>query len=97
MKANSVQGATFIQQDFNMTTKLRLFRRCLEAFQDYKSENRNKDLVVMSRKWDTYKKELRTLIVALQDQHDASSKMNRARMKVSTYLITPMEFSPLQS
>jgi hypothetical protein len=36
----------------------------------------------MSRKFDVYKKDLRALIEALQDQLDAASKMNKARVKV---------------
>jgi len=67
-----------------MTTKPRIFRQCVDIIYDYESVNRNKDLVHLSRKFDEYKKHLRALIEALEEQHDAALKMNHAKMKVGT-------------
>jgi hypothetical protein len=71
-----------------VTVKPRWFRHAVEALQDYKSLNRSKDLIQQSRKFDAYKTKLRSLIVALQEQHEAASKMNKVRMKVC--LIPPL-------
>ena len=70
----------------DMSTKPRIFRQVLEACQDYKSVNRNENLVEVSRKFESYKKELRALIMALAEQHTAASEMNKARVKVCPYV-----------
>jgi hypothetical protein len=66
-----------------MTKKRRVFRQVLEALREFQSSNRNPQLVVMSKTFDTYNSKLREMIIALQEQHSASAALNKARMKVT--------------